>query len=82
MFCVLFVLILAMIVGPAVAGDKLPVSSITDSLSGVGFKLVQPNKQDNDDTRGDTDTGTGRPNYSGAYTFTSYGDDKETGTAD
>lgn len=31
---------------------------------------MQPNHQNHDDTRGETETGTGRPNYSGALTRT------------
>lgn len=68
LYYVLLVLFVALVVGPAVGGDKIDVSSIADSINGLGFKLMQPNNQNHDDTRGKTETGTGDPNYSGILT--------------
>lgn len=50
-------------VGPSVAGKYVPSSlfSMLDSTS-----LVQPTGQDNNNTIGETETGTGAASYTGA----------------
>ncbi|CAJ2508838.1 Uu.00g138640.m01.CDS01 [Anthostomella pinea] len=61
----LLVLFIALIVGPVVAGKQIPASltsSISDSLP---LPLFQPAHQDNDNTRGRNETGTGSAGYSG-----------------
>ncbi len=65
LYFTLLVVFVGMIVGPAVAGKNIP-DSVENSLSGFGMKLFQPVDQDNDDTMGEDETGTGNPEYSGA----------------
>jgi 1,3-beta-glucan synthase len=64
----MLVVFVGLIVGPVIAGKFIP-SDIGDSLM-PSLKLFQPNNQDNDDTQGDTPTGTGRPDYDGVGTRT------------
>ena len=62
LYFVLLVVILALIIGPAVAGKYIPtfnLSLLSDN------HLVQPTGLDNDDTRGRTPTGTGAIPYTG-----------------
>ncbi|ERS95454.1 1,3-beta-glucan synthase [Sporothrix schenckii 1099-18] len=63
LYFVMFVIFVALIVAPIVAGDKIP-SSITKQLNSTN--LMQPDNQNNNDTEGHTQTGTGAPGYSGA----------------
>lgn len=63
LYFALLLLFLILIVGPSLAGKYVP-SSVTDSLSSLN--LVQPTGQDNNDTIGNTQTGTGAASYSGA----------------
>ena len=70
-YYVMFVVFLALIVGPSVAGDKIPFDLSTVDLP---FRLVQPNDLENDNTNGTSVTGTGRPNYSGVYQFSTESD--------
>lgn len=66
LYFVLFVVFIALIVGPAVAGKYVP-ESLTDSLSNIaGMRLVQPNGQNKDNTNSTSQTGTGMNGYSGA----------------
>jgi 1,3-beta-glucan synthase len=66
LYFTLLVLFIALIVGPAVAGDKIP-SSLTSSLSDIaGFRLMQPNHLKNDNTNASSQTGTGMADYTGA----------------
>ncbi len=67
LYFVMLVLFVGLVVGPIVAGKKIP-ASVTNSLKSTN--LVQPTNLDNDDTDGHTQTGTGAPNYSGAFTRT------------
>ena len=62
LYFVLLVVILALIIGPAVAGKYIPtfkLSLLTDN------HLVQPTGLSNDDTQGRNATGTGRVGYDG-----------------
>lgn len=59
----MLILFVVLTVGPSLAGKYVP-SSIGDMFSGLG--LVQPTGQDNNDTIGDTQTGTGAASYTGA----------------
>jgi len=65
LYFVMLIIMVALIVGPTVAGPMIP-SSIGNSVDNFGFALYQPNNQDHDDTRGTKQTGTGAPGYSGA----------------
>lgn len=74
LYFVLLVVFIGLIVGPAVAG-KMILPSLEDSLSNLfGLYLLQPNDLNKDNTRGESQTGTGAPDYSGAgLTMTSSG---------
>lgn len=63
LYFVMLVVFVGLIVGPVVAGKKIP-SSVTGSLSDTF--LVQPANQDFDDTIGRTETGVRAPGYTGA----------------
>jgi len=65
LYFVLLILMVGLIVGPIVAGDKVP-ASVSQSVNNLGFRLYQPNHQNFDDTQGTKQTGTGMPGYSGA----------------
>ena len=67
LYFVMLVVFLALIVGPIVAGKKIPASAF-DSLK--SYHLVQPTGQDKDDTVGSSQTGTGATEYSGWGTRT------------
>lgn len=82
LYFVLLVLFLALIVGPSVAKKQIPDSlytSINDIMP--SFNLVQPNGQDNDNTNGTSETGTGMDGYTGAGLKTSSGAAKATGNS-
>ncbi|KAI5854481.1 glycosyltransferase family 48 protein [Durotheca rogersii] len=65
LYFVLLVVFLGLIVGPAVAGKHID-PNISKSISAqLPFPLAQPANQDHNDTRNRTQTGTGRPNYTG-----------------
>jgi 1,3-beta-glucan synthase len=64
LYFVLLVVFLALIVGPIVAGKQIPSSTFKD----VPMNLMQPAHQNNDDTRGRTETGTKSPGYTGIGT--------------
>lgn len=63
LYFVLFVVFLALIVGPAVAGKYIPTEDMLGMLKDQD--LLQPTGLDNDDTHGSSLTGTGNPTYSG-----------------
>jgi 1,3-beta-glucan synthase len=65
LYFVMLVVFVALIVAPLVIGNKIP-STLTKPLSDAF--LLQPTGLNNDDTRGDTQTGTGYISYSGVYT--------------
>lgn len=66
LYFVLLVVFVGLIVGPVYAGKKIP-ASLTDQLKDIaGFKLLQPNQLDNDNTNGSSQTGTGMDGYTGA----------------
>lgn len=72
LYFVLLAVFIGLIVGPIVAGKQIPKDVLQTlgqqaSFGGL-FRLMQPNGQDNDNTKGRQETGTGRPNYSGAFT--------------
>lgn len=65
LYYVLFVVFLALVVGPAVAGPRLDFD-LADMLGEpAGMRLVQPNGQDRNNTNGTSATGTGMDGYSG-----------------
>lgn len=67
MYFILLVLFLALIVGPIVAGKNV----LTDSLiSNIPQELFQPIGQNNNDTRGRNETGTGAKATNGAAATT------------
>lgn len=66
LYFVLAIVFIALIVGPIFAAKSIP-DSLNKSLSNIaGFRLLQPNHQNNDNTNGTQQTGTGASNYSGA----------------
>lgn len=67
LYFVMLIVFVGLIVGPIVAGKKIPASVFT-ALKGTD--LVQPTGQINDDTIGSTETGTASPGYTGAGTST------------
>jgi len=64
LYFVMLVVFVGMIVGPIVAGSKIPTKDISKSLG--SFNLFQPTGQNNDDTLGTDMTGTGSVGYDGA----------------
>ncbi|KAK6953388.1 hypothetical protein Daesc_005691 [Daldinia eschscholtzii] len=64
LYFTLLVVFLALIIGPAVGGKEIG-SALNDSLKNLPIPIAQPAGQDHDDTRNRTETGTGRPGYSG-----------------
>lgn len=59
LYFIMLVLLVGLIVGPAVAGGMIP-KSVTGKIGDVGnFHLLQPVGQNNNDTRGNLQTGTG-----------------------
>ena len=75
LYFVMLVVFVGLIVGPIVAGKNIPKLDLLDSTN-----LLQPTGQDNDDTNGRTETGTGRPNYTGALKTSSTATAKATAT--
>lgn len=70
LYYVMLVVFLGLIIGPSLAGEQIPVDSITSMLSGLGdIRLVQPNGLDNDNTNSTSLTGTGADSYTGVYQF-------------
>lgn len=66
LYFVMLVVMLALIVGPVIAGQKLPASVTKDISDMLPFPLAQPGaSQEHDNTQNRTETGTGRPGYSG-----------------
>lgn len=62
----MFFLFIGLIVAPLVAGKYVP-GSVKNILSDLaGFHLIQPYGQNNNNTNGTQQTGTGMPGYSGA----------------
>lgn len=57
---------IALIVGPVYGGKSIP-TSLTSKLSDIAsFRLLQPNHQNNNNTNGTQQTGTGASDYTGA----------------
>lgn len=81
MYYVMFVVFIALIVGPAVAGKMFKKSGnpLESSLSSLDFRLIQPNYQDNKNTNGTSQTGTGNPDYTGVYKASTSGGSGSTG---
>ncbi|ODA77109.1 hypothetical protein RJ55_07627 [Drechmeria coniospora] len=71
LYFVMLFLFIGMIVGPVVGGKMIPsslIDSVGKSVSLNGkYILVQP-ALSSDNTNGTSKTGTGRPNYTGAFT--------------
>jgi len=57
LYFTMLVLFVALVVGPAVAGKFLKIDETMLNIG--GFRLIQPTGLSNNDTRGDTKTGTG-----------------------
>jgi len=64
LYFIMLVVFVGLIVGPAVVGKKI-LPSVSRPLGST--RLVQPFDQNNDDTLGHSQTGTGANNYSGVY---------------
>lgn len=69
LYYVMLVLFLALVVGPAVLGDKLKslTETVDEALSSLPYRLVQPNDQDHNNTNGTMLTGTGAETYTGTW---------------
>jgi hypothetical protein len=90
LYFVLLVVFVGIIVAPSLLGQKITKSASVALINDL--KLMQPNNQDHDNTRGDLETGVKRPGYDGvgtaskttaatpAETDTSAGDDGESNT--
>ncbi|KAK4231941.1 1,3-beta-glucan synthase component-domain-containing protein [Podospora fimiseda] len=65
LYFLMLVVFVALIAGPLVAGRFIP-KGLWDTMNIMD--LLQPTGLDNNDTKGETATGTGRPNYTGAFT--------------
>lgn len=65
LFFIMVIVLIGMVVGPAVIGDKIlpAVKPTLDKLK--SFRLLQPNDLNNNNTNGTSQTGTGRPGYTG-----------------
>jgi 1,3-beta-glucan synthase len=72
LYFVMLVDFVGLIVGPIVAAKFIPKDVINNLLGDM--KLVQPTGLNNDNTRGDEPTGTGRPGYDGVGTKTQTAD--------
>lgn len=59
LYFAMVILFVALIVGPIVAGKFIP----TTLSSKIPMNLLQPTGQDNDNTRGTNQTGTGAASY-------------------
>lgn len=71
LYFTLLALFIGLIAGPIVAGHKIPdktLQAIGKSASLGRFQLMQPNALNRDNTNGTQETGTGRPDYTGAFT--------------
>ena len=65
LYFTLLIVFIALIVGPVVAGKYIG-DTISSSLGGLGFNLVQPTDLDHDNTNSTSQTGTGMAGYTGA----------------
>lgn len=66
LYFILFVVFMAIIIGPAVVGKKI-MPDLIGMFDKIGdFVLLQPRDLDNNNTNGTSETGTGMPGYSGA----------------
>jgi 1,3-beta-glucan synthase len=71
LYFTMLVVFLALIVGPIVAGKQIPKGTLDiAALNNKDYPLLQPTGQNNDDTRGHTETGTKAPGYTGVGTST------------
>ena len=68
LYFIMLVVFLALIVGPIVAGNKLLSPSLTDKIP---FQMFQPINQNNNDTQGRNETGTGAPGRAASSTAAS-----------
>jgi 1,3-beta-glucan synthase len=67
LYFVMLVVFVGLVVGPTVAGGKIPSGSLDGiKKNGLIGDLFQPVGLNNDNTRDRTETGTGRNGYSGA----------------
>jgi len=66
LYFLMFILFMALMIGPAVVGDKIPMDTFK-FLDTTQLALIQPTSYNNDNTHESSATGTGRPDYSGAY---------------
>ncbi|RSM06037.1 hypothetical protein CEP52_005919 [Fusarium oligoseptatum] len=65
LYFTLLIVFIALIVGPVVAGKYIG-DTISSSLGGLGFNLVQPTDLEHDNTNSTSQTGTGMAGYTGA----------------
>ncbi|KAM7221933.1 glycosyltransferase [Rhypophila decipiens] len=68
LYFLMFVVFMALLIAPSLLGSKIPLDSIKKSIPSTFDGLLQPNNGDlRDNTRGETETGTGAPDYTGKY---------------
>lgn len=66
LYFTLLVIFVGLMVGPSVAGSKIPLDSLEKLASDMALPgLFQPSGQNNNDTQNRTETGTAAPSYSG-----------------
>lgn len=61
LYFTLFIVFMALMIGPAVAGKYIPVDKFLGSFTSGDMYLVQPNNLINNNTLNTTETGTGAP---------------------
>ncbi|KAL2751950.1 glycosyltransferase family 48 protein [Sodiomyces alcalophilus JCM 7366] len=78
LYFLLFIVFVGLIAGPVIVGNQgLLPDDLGDTLTIGNMYLMQPTGLDNDNTQGETETGTKAPDYSGVYTPTSEASDAE-----
>lgn len=66
LYFTLLVIFVGLMVGPSVAGSKIPLDSLEKLASDMALPgLFQPSGQNNNDTQNRTETGTAAASYSG-----------------
>ncbi|KAF6812527.1 1,3-beta-glucan synthase component [Colletotrichum sojae] len=78
LYFTLFIVFMALMIGPAVAGDKIPINSILGSFTSGDMYLVQPARGllENNNTKNDTETGTGAQSNARATASSTRGADR------
>lgn len=80
LYFTLLIIFLVLFVGPSLAGKFIDISSTLSMLDSTA--LIQPTGLDNNDTIGETETGTGAASYSGALQTMTSASSSASGTAE